>query len=191
MCPYSAYQIYSEFNARYFLIDITHRFLGASTVDLFYSLAVVKGTPKTEKKTRNVDAIIIKSSFKGQRKKCMLMSIINALIIFQIHLEFNTNRECMYRVMLTLVQTDMQGIQRTTTTRGRPRTRVISGIEISARKGSPQICEMPKQVGQCRALLERYYYNYTLGTCKFFHYGGCGGNLNNFTTMKECKQTCE
>ncbi|XP_018800006.1 PREDICTED: kunitz-type serine protease inhibitor HCRG2-like [Bactrocera latifrons] len=52
------------------------------------------------------------------------------------------------------------------------------------------VCSQPRLVGQCRALLRRYYYDFTSNACKQFYYGGCGGNGNNFVRKSDCKAAC-
>nr|QJS40206.1 kunitz inhibitor 1 precursor [Simulium bannaense] len=51
-------------------------------------------------------------------------------------------------------------------------------------------CNQPMEVGICRALLKRYYYDSAVKRCKVFYYGGCEGNGNNFLTRKECRLKC-
>ncbi|VDK38989.1 unnamed protein product [Taenia asiatica] len=57
--------------------------------------------------------------------------------------------------------------------------------------GKEDICNLPLDIGLCRAYMEVWGYNSTAGHCVKFVYGGCGGNENNFFTKKECRQTCE
>jgi len=52
------------------------------------------------------------------------------------------------------------------------------------------ICQLEKQIGNCKALMFRYYYNPSTGLCEKFGYGGCGGNANNFHTLEECQGAC-
>ena len=49
---------------------------------------------------------------------------------------------------------------------------------------------MTKEVGICRARIERYYFNSVTGRCEQFIYGGCGGNENNFETLEACNRQC-
>lgn len=51
-------------------------------------------------------------------------------------------------------------------------------------------CQLPHQVGRCRARLQRWYYNAETKECQLFTYGGCGGNANNFRDRKECFTRC-
>lgn len=53
-----------------------------------------------------------------------------------------------------------------------------------------QHCFLPSEVGDCRALVRRYFYNSQEGLCELFGYGGCGGNQNNFVSIEECEQHC-
>ena len=52
------------------------------------------------------------------------------------------------------------------------------------------ICSLPAETGNCRAAIPRYAYDPKIGKCKLFSYGGCGGNANNFETVKECEAAC-
>lgn len=36
----------------------------------------------------------------------------------------------------------------------------------------------------------RFYYNRELDECKYFFYGGCEGNGNNFARVEECEKEC-
>ena len=53
------------------------------------------------------------------------------------------------------------------------------------------ICNLPKEIGPCKAHTRRYYFDDVFGECTEFFYGGCGGNANNFETLAECQATCE
>ena len=44
------------------------------------------------------------------------------------------------------------------------------------------ICEQPKKIGPCKAIIPRFYFNSTDGKCKEFGWGGCDPNGNNFKT---------
>ncbi|XP_033735426.1 papilin-like isoform X3 [Pecten maximus] len=52
-------------------------------------------------------------------------------------------------------------------------------------------CKLPKDIGPCRALVPRFYFNQQTERCEQFGYGGCQGNANNFATVELCRQTCE
>ncbi|CAG7721375.1 unnamed protein product, partial [Allacma fusca] len=51
-------------------------------------------------------------------------------------------------------------------------------------------CFLPKKIGPCRAMVPAFYFDKMLGTCKYFSYGGCQGNANNFDTQEECEELC-
>uniref|UniRef100_S4RIJ2 Tissue factor pathway inhibitor n=1 Tax=Petromyzon marinus TaxID=7757 RepID=S4RIJ2_PETMA len=55
---------------------------------------------------------------------------------------------------------------------------------------APKACRLDMEVGVCRALLRRYFFNMTSGSCEEFGYGGCQGNLNNFKDAASCYQHC-
>ncbi|XP_062846755.1 tissue factor pathway inhibitor 2 [Trichomycterus rosablanca] len=54
----------------------------------------------------------------------------------------------------------------------------------------PRICRFPKEVGICKALLRRYFFNMSTMQCEQFFYGGCMGNENNFLDKKSCVDYC-
>ncbi|XP_063438149.1 chelonianin-like [Mytilus trossulus] len=62
---------------------------------------------------------------------------------------------------------------------------VIGGVQATI-----QDCRLPKQSGSCKASFLRYYFDVYSKQCKTFRYGGCGGNRNNFRTLKECQEKC-
>lgn len=53
-----------------------------------------------------------------------------------------------------------------------------------------EVCSMPAEVGACRGLYKRVYYNAELQQCVEFIFGGCRGNQNNFLTVDDCMKTC-
>ncbi|KAJ8960147.1 hypothetical protein NQ318_003867 [Aromia moschata] len=60
-----------------------------------------------------------------------------------------------------------------------------------ATKDDPQVmCRLPEARGHCRALLPRWRYDPAAGKCRQFHFGGCDGNGNNFSSQKECTAVC-
>ncbi|ELW49121.1 Tissue factor pathway inhibitor 2 [Tupaia chinensis] len=59
-----------------------------------------------------------------------------------------------------------------------------------APKKSPSFCYSPKDEGLCSANVTRYYFNPRYKACEAFTYTGCGGNDNNFVTMKDCRRVC-
>uniref|UniRef100_UPI00398F2A0F tissue factor pathway inhibitor 2 isoform X2 n=1 Tax=Pristiophorus japonicus TaxID=55135 RepID=UPI00398F2A0F len=73
---------------------------------------------------------------------------------------------------------------------------MICGIFLVAPlSGTPlednrEVCLQPRDVGPCKALLSRFYYNGDSQMCEKFYYGGCYGNENNFNTLKECSLHC-
>ncbi|XP_043560027.1 tissue factor pathway inhibitor-like [Chiloscyllium plagiosum] len=54
-----------------------------------------------------------------------------------------------------------------------------------------EICTYKADGGDCKAINKRYYFNIFTQKCEAFIYGGCGGNENNFETMKECLAKCK
>ncbi|XP_039212430.1 papilin-like, partial [Crotalus tigris] len=55
----------------------------------------------------------------------------------------------------------------------------------------PRKCKLPPKRGSCGKTLERVYYDPNKRTCLNFIYGGCGGNKNNFATLKQCLHKCK
>uniref|UniRef100_A0ABM5EPT0 Carboxypeptidase inhibitor SmCI-like n=1 Tax=Pogona vitticeps TaxID=103695 RepID=A0ABM5EPT0_9SAUR len=51
-------------------------------------------------------------------------------------------------------------------------------------------CELPVDVGICKAAFPRFYYDRQTKSCKPFSFGGCNGNSNNFLTMEDCAREC-
>lgn len=63
--------------------------------------------------------------------------------------------------------------------------------KMTTNKIKPDICLLKKEVGLCRALIQRFFYNSASQRCESFDYGGCGGNENNFSTLNECNEKCD
>jgi len=53
-----------------------------------------------------------------------------------------------------------------------------------------EICGLERQVGHCKGLIPKFYYDKATKSCEPFNYGGCGGNENNFMTFEECQGMC-
>lgn len=51
-------------------------------------------------------------------------------------------------------------------------------------------CIQPVRKGVCRALIPRWSYDPKAKDCREFKFGGCDGNGNNFSTRKQCMETC-
>ncbi|XP_042319020.1 WAP four-disulfide core domain protein 3 [Sceloporus undulatus] len=62
--------------------------------------------------------------------------------------------------------------------------------ELPSANGKKDICRLPKVVGPCTAAFPRWFFNWASRKCEAFTYGGCGGNENNFKTLKECQHAC-
>lgn len=63
--------------------------------------------------------------------------------------------------------------------------------KTALQKEKPDFCFLKEEVGICRAYFPRYFYNNQSKQCESFIYGGCLGNMNNFKSLEECKNTCE
>ncbi|XP_056144818.1 tissue factor pathway inhibitor a isoform X2 [Lampris incognitus] len=53
-----------------------------------------------------------------------------------------------------------------------------------------EVCAMKEDVGPCKAIKERFFFDVDTGRCTPFQYGGCAGNGNNFHTLEACEQMC-
>ncbi len=51
-------------------------------------------------------------------------------------------------------------------------------------------CELPPDSGPCDGMCPRWFFNPESGQCEEFIWGCCGGNANNFETLKECQAAC-
>uniref|UniRef100_A0A6G5A557 Putative kunitz n=1 Tax=Rhipicephalus microplus TaxID=6941 RepID=A0A6G5A557_RHIMP len=63
---------------------------------------------------------------------------------------------------------------------------IMHGVTIF----NTSICSQEPVKGNCRAHLQRWYYNSSSGNCSVFYYGGCGGNENRFLNCQECMGNC-
>ena len=69
-------------------------------------------------------------------------------------------------------------------------TQITHAFTVDRTADRTDPCQLPPKVGNCRALKPRWHFNSQSGRCELFHYGGCGGNLNNFATAEACKTKC-
>ena len=44
--------------------------------------------------------------------------------------------------------------------------------------------------GPCEAVIPSFTFNYQLGKCQEFSYGGCEGSNNRFKSKKDCESEC-
>ncbi len=61
---------------------------------------------------------------------------------------------------------------------------------IDSEGSDEEVCNLGPEVGPCKALLNRFYYDNSTKKCTQFFYGGCNGNENNFNTSEECENKC-
>ncbi|XP_077521591.1 U-actitoxin-Avd3h-like isoform X2 [Amblyomma americanum] len=69
---------------------------------------------------------------------------------------------------------------------------VLLAFAVSAEVGFPPrpVCSLPPVRGPCSALYFAWAYDPAAGHCRFFVYGGCYGNANNFRTCVGCMKSC-
>lgn len=67
----------------------------------------------------------------------------------------------------------------------------VKTIDGAVLKLTNDTCTKKMEVGHCKAMHSKYYYDVTSGVCTHFYYGGCGGNDNRFDTMEECEARCK
>ena len=65
---------------------------------------------------------------------------------------------------------------------------IIAGDDVRPIRAAR--CNQPKEVGECKAIMPRFYYDQREGRCKLFTYGGCNGNDNRFLTPWACLDYC-
>ncbi|XP_041857397.1 tissue factor pathway inhibitor a isoform X2 [Melanotaenia boesemani] len=53
-----------------------------------------------------------------------------------------------------------------------------------------ELCALKADVGPCKAIKHRFFFDVDSGQCEPFEYGGCRGNENNFETLEMCQETC-
>lgn len=51
-------------------------------------------------------------------------------------------------------------------------------------------CYLPQSSGRCHRALIRFAYNPVARSCDEFIYGGCLGNENRFSTLRDCEKSC-
>ncbi|XP_072799631.1 kunitz-type protease inhibitor 3 [Vicugna pacos] len=67
-------------------------------------------------------------------------------------------------------------------------------LRSELRPGKPvtrNVCKLPMEIGLCRGLVLRWFYNWKTYECELFSYGGCNGNDNNFMDKEVCEKACK
>ncbi|XP_059187597.1 kunitz-type protease inhibitor 2 [Centropristis striata] len=70
---------------------------------------------------------------------------------------------------------------------------VSSSKKVSSDKVSAdyrEACLVTSDPGPCRAAFSMFYFDPDTATCQSFIYGGCRGNQNRYSSMKECLSRC-
>jgi len=62
--------------------------------------------------------------------------------------------------------------------------------QFDGTSSAKKICQLPIKTGHCRARIPRFAFDDKSQSCHKFYYGGCGGNDNNFETVKACLDSC-
>merc|ERR1719369_1959431 len=57
-------------------------------------------------------------------------------------------------------------------------------------KDPEEVCAQPAVQGNCKAKVNRFYFEPASGSCQKFVFGGCRGNRNNFRSLEECQEFC-
>lgn len=52
------------------------------------------------------------------------------------------------------------------------------------------VCSLPRDPGPCKGACGHFYWSPKAGRCLDLGYGCCGGNANNFKTLRQCVRTC-
>ncbi|KAM3616548.1 uncharacterized protein V6R79_019647 [Siganus canaliculatus] len=67
------------------------------------------------------------------------------------------------------------------------------GTILQTEKSSEDVaerCGAEPEMGPCRAMFQRWFYNRETGMCQNFIYGGCRGNKNNYDSKESCMAAC-
>lgn len=70
------------------------------------------------------------------------------------------------------------------------RYRYFQGVVAGMADRSKDVCRLPIDAGNCRALIHRWAHDQYHHKCIQFNWGGCGGNGNRFETEEECQKQC-
>lgn len=54
-----------------------------------------------------------------------------------------------------------------------------------------ELCSYPPKNGRCKMNITKIFFNPNTNECELFSYSGCGGNANNFMSMRECESKCK
>lgn len=63
-------------------------------------------------------------------------------------------------------------------------------IIVGSRFLLDDVCKMSKEAGTCDNYVALWYFEPISRSCRRFHYSGCGGNGNRFSSQVECESRC-
>ncbi|XP_019848705.1 PREDICTED: LOW QUALITY PROTEIN: uncharacterized protein LOC105316719 [Amphimedon queenslandica] len=66
----------------------------------------------------------------------------------------------------------------------------ITSSQLFALDVSGEFCILPHNPGPCHGEYPRWFFNSSSGSCEPFLYSGCGGNINRFSSLQQCIQSC-
>ncbi|KAK1789110.1 hypothetical protein P4O66_015054 [Electrophorus voltai] len=97
---------------------------------------------------------------------------------------FETEAQCLRHCMNTVLETQPEQ------SADKIKSEVYPASAPAAILSMVDICKMPKDEGTCAKFVLKWHYDFASKSCTRFWYGGCGGNLNQFDTQKECEKAC-
>ncbi|TRY70683.1 hypothetical protein TCAL_05435 [Tigriopus californicus] len=66
----------------------------------------------------------------------------------------------------------------------------VDSLNQASEDVQPELCQTRPVFGSCGSKIERWFYDMEIGDCRSFPWSGCGGNENNFLTLRQCQAAC-